>query len=235
VLKFQQFGIVYAIGILSVTPASAKFFDENIEKACPQAAMEKERLLAKRPLPKPVANITRPSLRKELLQMEREDQAVRERFVAAVNAHRGDLPMDDPTGLAVTHVDEVNLPKLKHLINQDEFPTTAMVGIDGVQAAFLLTTHADDDPLFQAKILKIITPRLRTNEIDGNQFALLTDRVLVAQGKHQRYGTQFEGRGDQLKPKPIQDEAHVDERRRALGLVSIKNYTCILHAVNDSQ
>ena len=232
-LKLQQLGVVYAIGILSVTPASAGFFDETIVKACPQAEQEKQQFLAKRPLPKPVANITRPALQRQLLQMEREDQEVRERFIAAYNAHGGDLPMDDPTSLAVTHVDEVNLPKLKHIINQDGFPTISMVGIDGVQAAFLLATHADDDPLFQAKILKIITPRLRTHEIDGNQFALLTDRVLVAQGKHQRYGTQFVGRGDQLKPKPIQDEAHVDERRRALGLVSMKNYTCILHAVND--
>ena len=102
---------------------------------------------------------------------------------------------------------------------------------------FAQTTGAD--PSFQAKILKIITPRLRKNEIDGNQDALLTDRVLVAQGKQQRYGTQFEEHGDQLKPKPIQDEAHVDERRRALGLISIKNYTCVLHAVyadrDDSQ
>jgi hypothetical protein len=233
--KLQPFVVAYAIGILSATPASAGFFDENIEKACPQAALEKEQLLAKRPQPKPVANITRPALQNELLQMEREDQAVRERFVAAINAHGGDLPMDDPTRLAAIHVDEANLPKLKHIFNQDGFPTTVMVGIEGVQAAFLLATHADDDPLFQANILKIITPRLRKNEIDGNQYALLTDRVLVAQGKHQRYGTQFEGRGDQMKPKPIQDEAHVDERRRALGLISIENYTCVLHAVYDPQ
>jgi hypothetical protein len=230
--KLQPFGVALAIGVFSATRAYAGFFDENVEKACPEAAMEKEQLLAKRPQPKAVANITRPALQNELLQMEREDQAMRERFIAALDAHGGDLPMDDPTSLAVTHVDEVNLPKLKHIFNQDGFPTSDMVGIDGVQAAFLLTTHADDDPLFQAKILKIITPRLRKNEIDGNQFALLTDRVLVHQGKRQRYGTQFEGRGDQLKPKPIQAEAHVDERRRALGLISMKNYTCILHAVN---
>jgi hypothetical protein len=233
--KIKQFGAACAIGILSAAPASARFFDEKIEKACPRAAMEKEQFLAKRPKPKPVINITRPALQKELLQMEGDDQAERERFVAALNAHGGDLSMDDPTRLAVIHVDEINLPKLKRIINQDGFPTTAMVGIDGVQAAFLLTQHADDDPLFQAKILKIITPRLRTNEIDGNQYAILTDRVLAAQGKKQRYGTQFEGNGDQLKPKPIQDEAHVDERRRALGLISIENYTCVLHAVYGSQ
>ena len=231
--KLRRFGVAYVIGILSATSASAGFFDEKIVKACPQAELEKQQFLAKRPQPKPVANITRPALQNELLQMEREDQAVRERFGAAISAHGGDLPMDDPTRLAAIHVDEMNLPKLKHIINQDGFPTIAMVGLDGVHAAFLLTTHADHDPLFQAKILTIVTPRLQTHEMDGNQFALLTDRVLLAQGKQQRYGTQFEGNGDEMKPKPIQDEAHVDERRRALGLISIKNYTCVLHAVYD--
>jgi hypothetical protein len=231
--KLWHLGVAYAIGILGATPASAGFFNEQIDKACPQAELEKEQFLAKRLQPKPVANVTRPALQAELLQMEREDQAVRERFIAAMNAHGGDLPMDDPARLAANHVDDVNLPKLKHITNQDGFPTTAMVGIDGVQAAFLLTQHAEDDTVFQAKILKIITPRLRSYEIDGNQYALLTDRVLVAEGKKQRYGTQFEKHGDLLKPKPIQDEAHVDERRRALGLISIANYTCVLHAVYD--
>ena len=233
--KLQPFGVAFAIGILCAPPASAGFFNEKIEKACPQAELEKQQFLAKRVQPKPVANITRPALQTELKQMAREDQVVREPFIAAINAHGGNLPMDDPTRLAAIHVDKVNLTKLKHIINQDGFPTTAMVGLDGVAAAFLLTTHADSDSSFQAKILKIITPRLRRNEIDGNQFALLTDRVLVAQGKRQRYGTQFEGNGDQMKPKPIQDEAHVDERRRALGLISITNYTCVLHAVYDPQ
>jgi hypothetical protein len=29
--------------------------------------------------------------------------------------------------------------------------------------------------------------------------------------------------------------AHVDERRRAIGLISMKNYTCVLHAAYDPQ
>ena len=47
--KLLPFGVAYVIGILSATPASAGFFNEQIEKACPQAAMQKEQLLAKRP------------------------------------------------------------------------------------------------------------------------------------------------------------------------------------------
>ena len=79
-------------------------------------------------------------------------------------------------------------------------------------------------------MLTVISRRLRTGEINGNQYALKTDRVLQSQGKPQRYGTQFQGKGDQLKPLPIEDEVHVDQRRHALGLMSLANYSCIVHA-----
>jgi hypothetical protein len=86
-------------------------------------------------------------------------------------------------------VDTNDLQALKHIVIQDGFPTIAMVGIEGVHAAFLLTQHADGDPAFQETMLRIITPRLRDGGITGNEYALLTDRVLRAQGKPQRYGT----------------------------------------------
>jgi hypothetical protein len=77
VRKFRQFGVAYAIGILSATRASAGFFDEKIVKACPQAELEKQRFLLKRPQqPKPVANITRPALQNELLQIARDTTQV---------------------------------------------------------------------------------------------------------------------------------------------------------------
>ena len=219
---------------LGASAALAGHFGEKIEKACPEAELEKQQLLAQRASPKAVANITRPALQKELLQMEQEDQTARAHLIEAMNANGGDVPDDDPTRLETIHVDKLNLPRLKHIVNQDGFPTIEMVGVDGVHAAFLLTQHADDDPAFQARVLEFISARFRNGEIDGNAYALLTDRVLVSKGKRQLYGTQFEGEGNQLKPSPIEDEAHVDERRRALGLVSIKNYACILHAVYDA-
>jgi hypothetical protein len=61
----------------------------------------------------------------------------------------------------------------------------------------------------------------------GSQFALLTDKVLRGQGKPQLYGTRFD---DELKPEPIADEAHVDKRRHSLGMISLANYSCKIHA-----
>ena len=46
----------------------------------------------------------------------------------------------------------------------------------------------------------------------------LTDRVLVGEGKPQRYGTQLENKDGKLTPYPLEDPENVDERRRAIGM-----------------
>jgi hypothetical protein len=203
--------------------------DVEVDKRCPEAALEHAQLLSKRHGPKDPTTVIRPALRRELLQMQQRDQDARGRFMAAME--KGDPPDDDPARIDAIQVDAINLRRLRHIVDQDGFPTIAMVGIDGVHAAFLLTQHADNDLAFQEKILKIITRRWQSGVFDGNGYALLTDRVLRSQGKPQRYGTQFEERDGDWKPEPLADEAHVDERRHALGLISIANYSCKIRAV----
>jgi hypothetical protein len=110
-----------------------------------------------------------------------------------------------------------------------------MVGVDGVHAAFLLTQHADGDPSFQKAMLRILSNRFRNGEIPGGQFAMLTDRVLIAEGKPQRFGTQFHEDGTDLKPFPIADEMHVEKRRRTLGIISLANYKCVVRAGSNTK
>jgi hypothetical protein len=139
-------------------------------------------------------------------------------------------------GLDMEHTKEVdadNLRRLKHIIRQDGFPTARMVGYDGLQAAWLLVQHADSDPAFQAEMLTEIRQRVKSRELDLQNYALLTDRVLLAQGKKQRYGTQFEVREQGLAVRSLEDPSHVDEQRRALGLISLADYACTLKAFND--
>lgn len=159
--------------------------------------------------------------------MVEEDQNAREPLVAAMK-DGGDLPDQDPAREYARQVDATNLHRLKQIADQDGLPTSGMVGVDGVQAAFVLIAHAGTDVAFQERMLKVFSHRVRDGEIKGGQFALLTDKVLRAQGKPQLYGTQFD---EALKPDPIRDESHVDERRHALGMVSMGNYACEMHAV----
>lgn len=226
------FVFLLVVFLAGIAAAADDDLDPRIAAACPEAITEKAQLLAVRPTPKDIATVSRPALQKELLQMEKLDQDAREVLVSAMAT--GDVPADHPARLHALEVDAINLQKLKHIIAQDGFPTVAMVGLKGVNAAFILTQHADEDPKFQERMLRVFTVRLRDGEVTGQEYALLTDRVLRAQGKPQRYGSQFGGSEEGMKPDPIADEAHVDERRHALGMVSLANYSCVLHAYYDA-
>jgi hypothetical protein len=138
---------------------------------------------------------------------------------------------DSTANAAVVQIDAANLQRLKHIVTQDGFPTRSMVGDDGVDAAWLLTQHADSDPAFQAQILEILAARVRHHAFDSAEFAMLTDRVLTHQGKPQRYGTQFGNDGSGWKPGRMEDPAHVDRRRASVGLGPLAEYSCVIQAV----
>jgi hypothetical protein len=62
-------------------------------------------------------------------------------------------------------------------------------------------------------------------EANAISLAYLTDRVRVAEGKPQLYGTQGEYQPDgKIVPASIEDEEHVDERRQTISLGPIAEY-----------
>jgi hypothetical protein len=97
-----------------------------------------------------------------------------------------------------------------------------MVGDDASHAAWLLVQHADKDVALQKRCLAQMEKMMASGEVDAQDYAYLYDRVAVADNRLQRYGTQFDNR---RKPRPIEDEAHVDARRAAIGLPSMAEYT----------
>jgi hypothetical protein len=209
---------------------AAATFSSKIDVMCPEAVREAQEFRSRMTAPSAQATTTRPALRKNLLLMEAQDQEARA-FLQSSG-----LRIDPVSREAVwiRDVDAANLKRLKHIVNQEGFPTVEMVGRDGVNAAWLLTIHAGSDPEFQEKVLKLTTDHVRRGEVSSDQLAMLTDDLLAARGKPQRYGTNFELRDGELKPAPMQDEANIEKIRRAAGLGSLANYACVLRAMYGS-
>ena len=200
--------------------------EKAMSERCPHAAqaIKQERQVTDRRHRAPILQVERPMLRRELLLRRDQDQAVR-----GVPSSQG-WAMDPEYG---KEVDADNLRRLKHIVRQDGLPTAHMVGYDGLEAAWLLVQHADADPAFQAEMLIEVRKRVKARELDLQLYALTTDRVLLAQGKKQRYGTQLQISDQGLTPRPLEDPGHVDERRRTMGLISLADYECWLKAFND--
>lgn len=102
-----------------------------------------------------------------------------------------------------------------------------LVGREGVEAAFVVLQHAPDWS-FQEEMLPATEAAYHSGVLDGQDYALLLDRVRVHQGRPQVYRTQMkpprEWEAGEPVPEPIADEAHVDERRAEVGLPSMAVY-----------
>ena len=196
---------------------------KSMETRCPTAVADEKRVdmrfYFRRP---PEKTPTDSSLRTELLQMARKDQRARISLI-----RHG---MSDPKYVrAVKAVDTKNGEHLKQILGKYGFPSPAMVGYDGTNAAWLLLQHQDQDPAWQRKWLNALTQLAKRYELSPEDYALFVDRVRVNEGRKQIYGTQFLPGGFVLKP--TEDPAHLDERREKLGLIPESEYECILRAM----
>jgi hypothetical protein len=212
-------------------PISETWFDRVISENCPRAVASSkiQQRFADQRRASSIKAVTRPALQRELLLLAEQDQDARRFAISSDAGHSG----KDVDMAYMNDVDSANLRRLKQIIRQGGFPTARMIGYNGMQAAWLLVQHADSDPAFQAQMLPVLTRRVHRGELDPQNYALLTDRVLLAQGKSQRYGTQFELREGVLTVRALDDPSHVDQRRRTLGLIPLQDYACILKATAE--
>jgi hypothetical protein len=99
-------------------------------------------------------------------------------------------------------------------------------GAEASQAAWLIVQHADHDPAWQERVLTGLAPRVARGDMQRNYYAYLVDRVAVAAGRPQTYGTQgrCQGRGN-LQLFEVMDRASLDRRRAEMGLETIADYT----------
>jgi hypothetical protein len=173
------------------------------------------------------ADPTEPKLRQELLDRVAKDQKARFALIESnplggkgeVDAKKRAETID-----AVAKIDADNRVWLKGVIDQDGWPGIARVGKDGAHAAWLMVQHADADRPFQKKCLGLLERAVAAKDAAAVDLAYLTDRVLVGEGKKQKYGTQLSTKDGKLTPSPVEDEDKLDERRKALGLQPMAEY-----------
>lgn len=168
------------------------------------------------------------TLRAEILRRVAEDQAVRDSFALQLRTIGTATALVDQRLRAV---DSANLAWLRPLLGSSGLPTRGAVGADGVEAVLLLIQHADGDPAFQARVLPLVEAAFHAGDLEGEELAMLTDRVLKAQGRAQRYGTQTTIAAGVVRFDPIEDSSGVDARRARLGLLPLAAYKRLVDSV----
>jgi hypothetical protein len=162
-----------------------------------------------------------PELRAELHRRFEADQRERRKLVAN--------PGNREAADAARHLDADNLAWLKRLVKDGGIPTVAQVGEAGVEWTWLLVQHADDDPGFQMSVQPIFVERQQAGELPADDMAKLTDRILLAAGKPQRFGTQFDWYSGRFQPKGTVNMADIEANRQAAGLMPLADYACMMN------
>jgi Family of unknown function (DUF6624) len=121
-------------------------------------------------------------------------------------------------------IDHANTERMKRIVDRFGWPTISKFGKESAHRAWLLVQHADAQPDFQRRCLDLMKPLLEKDEVLKENYAYLKDRVLLAEGKKQIYGTQFHTVGGVFQPRPLIDPDNVDKRRAEMGMVSIEEY-----------
>lgn len=166
--------------------------------------------------------VKQPELRTELLARRTADQTGRLKLLALLRKHSGKPEGDAATEFqtlasAIHETDEKNTKWLKTTVDKHGWPGAELVGKDGAEAAFVLAQHCRDAE-FQKKCLTLLTVAVKTKDASATHLAYLTDRVKVAAGEKQVYGTELAEKDGTVVPAPIEDEAKVDDRRKEVGL-----------------
>ena len=166
----------------------------------------------------------RSELRAELMRRAEQDQVARAELMRRAEQDQMARAEPEPGWDTVASVDADNLAWLKGVVAEFGWPGRSMAGEDGAHAAWLLAQHADRDPAFQRRCLNLITEAAKSDEVSLTELAYLTDRVLLAEGQPQEYGTQMAGREDGWAPRRLRDPENVDERRAAMSLGPLSEY-----------
>jgi hypothetical protein len=119
-------------------------------------------------------------------------------------------------------IDEKTRARLVEIVHQYGWPTIDKVGRDGAGAASTMLQHVAYET--QKEFLPLVEAGYRAGKVEGSNYALLVDRIRDHEGIPELYGAGAELKEGKFVSKPIEDPAHVDERRAALGLMPLAQY-----------
>lgn len=221
--------LLFALAGVGVVPATAQDRAVAQDKAVAEPAAEpawetairarRQQLVEQNGLGTDVA------LRTELLAMRDHDQEAR--------GFRNGAPVDKSRLTMASNLAEIDAAltaQLKTIVAAKGWPTVALVGMEAANGAMLVLTHTADHA-WQESLLPQLEALVDEGKIDGSGLALVIDKDLVAQGRPQRYGSQFTVVAGEMRMYAVEDPGGLDALRAHTLLPPMEVYRQTLSEV----
>eukprot|EP01035_Chromulina_nebulosa_P016455 gene16455-21806_t len=108
-----------------------------------------------------------------------------------------------------------NVQALLAMVPAEGWFSTTVYGEEAATGAFMIVQHADT--ALQKRFLPAIEAMADRGEASRSFYALMYDRVAVAEGRLQRYGTQMQCVEGFMRPFPTEDPDQLEARRVPMG------------------
>ena len=158
---------------------------------------------------------TKPVLQKQLLNMAQQSQQIQ----AMQKGDTTELLKDMAADITQLHTQTLN-----EIVQLQGWLTKAQVTEEGVKAAFTLVSHSKNLSFQQDMLPLIIQSYIDKQGISAKAVAIFTDKVSIAQGKNQIFGTQADLIGGKLVFFQIENEDGVDQLRAQMDLPTLAEY-----------
>lgn len=162
-----------------------------------------------------------------------EDQKYRLQFRAVIQTYGRESEEMKALLKKTIEADSINQTKVRAILDSRGWLGPDVIGPNGSSALFLVIQHADLK--MQEQYLPMMREAVKKGNAKASSLAMLEDRIALAQGKKQIYGSQI-GRDpetDEYYVMPLEDPDNVDKRRAEVGLQPLAEYVALWNLTWD--
>lgn len=173
-----------------------------------------------------------PAVAKQIDLMIEHDQSVAKRHIDLMNQNiKSDAPEMKNLMDEWKTVGDADKILLKTLFKENGFLGYSEVGEQSSHNFLQMVQRMDSDSIFQQEVLVVMKKQIEKINASPIEFAYLTDRVNLNQGKPQVYGTQLKinAKGTSYEPKMVIDPESINKRRAEIGLGTIEEAILIMN------
>lgn len=167
--------------------------------------------------------------------LDKELVAILEKVYSNDQSHRGkidriikefgqDSPQMDSLWKLIAYNDSVNAEIVFGILDKHGWLGADVVGNQGVTTLFLVIQHSSLEN--QLKYFDMMKQAVADKKLNAANFAMLEDRILMKQGRKQKYGSQLK-RGQEpgsYELYDLENPEEVDKRRAEVGLEPLGDY-----------
>lgn len=164
-----------------------------------------------------------------LKQIRKEDQDDRLILDSLIRSGSNDEKFKGDISYKIAIADSLNIYKLSSIIIKGGWPGINIAGEEGNLTAFLILQHSNFE--IQKKYNHLVKSSMKQGFTPKYLYAYLEDRILVGEGKAQKYGTQleFNSKTGKYEVMTLDSAEKVNGLRRTAGLPPLQSYIDIVN------